>query len=124
MLKAESIIKAYTKLGSIEQLTNIVESYKKVANESRNAKLAQFTQAYSNKKGITLESVQAIINSSKSIKDAKIILESLPNKAQIRIPSKVNYANESIQQNSNELKTFAESYISKEENRRTKTYAA
>jgi hypothetical protein len=121
--KAESIIKSYVTLGSVDKLTKMVESSKKAIAESRQGKLAQFTQMYSNKKGITLESVQSIIKSSKSIKDAKVILESLPDKANVKAPVMPKiFKTESI--NEPELLSFSESYIAKAEKRRQKSYTA
>jgi hypothetical protein len=121
--EAEAVLESYVKLGSLESLKAIVESANKLKNEAREQKLAELTKHYSVKKGITLESVKKIIDSSKTVKDAKVILESLPN-------AKTNqglYIRESVEKGTNpevtpEFTSFAESMISKMETRRTKSY--
>lgn len=116
---AEVALESYIKLGSIAELKAIVESNLKLKKEARLQKIKQFTEHYSIKKGITQESVKRIIESSTSIKAAKEVLESLPNKnanaglykGESKMPFK------SIKESSS-MKTFAESYIDKEESRR------
>lgn len=113
-------LESYVALGSISELKAIVESNQKLRNEAREQKLAQFAQHYSVKKGITLESVKRIIDSSKSFKAAQAVLESLPNKE----VNKGLFRTETAKKESVETvkATFAESFINKAENRRTKTY--
>lgn len=120
---AEQALESYVKLGSIAELKAMVESNRKMKLEARNQKLAQFTKHYSVKKGITLESVKRIIDSSKSFKDARQVLESLPNAN----PNKGLYMGESAQKPVKakaSLSTFAESMIDKMEKRRNRTYTA
>ena len=102
----------------------MVEANKKMKMEARERAISQFTQHYSVKKGITLESVKRIIDGSKSFKDAKMTLESLPNVN----PNKGLWTGESnnsqTQPQSNSLSSFAESMINRMENRRNRTYTA
>lgn len=109
-------LESYTKLGSIASLKAMVESAKKIQLEARRQKLAQFTEHYSVKKGITQESVKRIIESSKSFKDARSILEGLPN-ADV---NKNLYKGESVETKvvPTKLQSFAESMIDKMEARR------
>lgn len=123
--QAEEVLESYVKLGSIESLRAMVEANKKMKLEARRNMLAQFTQHYSTKKGITQESVKRIIKGSKSFKDAKMTLESLPNVN----PNKGLWTGESVetksaQTQSKSLSSFAESMINRMENRRNKTYTA
>lgn len=120
---AEQALESYVKLGSIADLKAMVESNRKMKKEARDQKLAQFTKHYSIKKGITLESVKKIIDSSKSFKDAKMVLESLPNVN----PNKGLYIGESTQKPvvaKTSLSSFAESMIDKMEKRRNRSYTA
>lgn len=123
--KAEKVLESYVQLGSIESLTSMVEANKKMKLEARDKAIAQFTQHYSVKKGITQESVKRIIDGSKSFKDAKMTLESLPNVN----PNKglwtgESAGNQTAQTQGQSLSSFAESMINRMENRRTKTYTA
>lgn len=123
--QAEEVLESYVKLGSIESLTAMVEANRKMKLEARERLLSQFTQHYSVKKGITQESVKRIIDGSKSFKDAKRTLESLPNVN----PNKGLWTGESntgktVKTQSNSLSSFAESMINRMENRRNRTYTA
>lgn len=123
--QAEEVLESYVKLGSIESLTAMVEANRKMKLEARERLLSQFTQHYSVKKGITQESVKRIIDGSKSFKDAKRTLESLPNVN----PNKGLWTGESntgktVQTQSKSLSSFAESMINRMENRRNRTYTA
>lgn len=122
--RAEEVLESYVKLGSIESLKAMVEANKKMKMEARDRAISQFTQYYSVKKGITLESVKRIIDGSKSFKDAKMTLESLPNVN----PNKGLWTGESnnsqTQPQSTSLSSFAESMINRMENRRNRTYTA
>lgn len=119
---AEVALESYTKLGSIAELKAIVESNLKLKKEARAQKIKQFAEHYSNKKGITQESVRRIIESSNSIKAAKLALESLPNKDLNKGLYKGESANvfSSVKRAKENMKSFAESYINKEEARRSK----
>lgn len=119
--EAAKTIEAYLNLGTIESLTAMKEAADKIKAESAKANYNKFVKDFSVKKGITLEAVQNIIKSSKSIKDAKMILESLPNKeedAGLFKPESQVRTNEEKPA----LSSFAESMISKMETRRTKSY--
>lgn len=114
--ECKAVIESYVKLGSIQELQAIVETNKKIKKESRQQKLKEFTEHYSIKKGLTQESVKRIIESSKSIKDAKHVLESLPNVDK----NKGLYTGESKSLTTkSSMKTFAESFIDKAEARRS-----
>ena len=119
---AECTIESYTKLGTIQELSAMIESAKKIRKEARQQKLKEFIEHYSNKKGITQESVRRIMNSSKSVKSARAILESLPNKDVNKgLYRRVETAAQ--QPASAPLRTsFAESYIKTAEASRTKRY--
>lgn len=118
----QSTLESYVKLGSIADLQAIVESNQKMANEARRQKLIAFTEHYSVRKGITQESVKRIIESSKSIKDAKAVLESLPNKnanaGLYRKPESKDTINAAPA-----LSSFAESFIKKAEARRNRKFS-
>ena len=110
-------LESYVKLGSIAELTAMVESNKSLIKESRKQKLIAFTEHYSNKKGITQETVKRIIESSKSIKAAKVVLESLPNK-DINKGLYRDTKTRSTTKEQSGFSTFAESFIDKAEKRR------
>lgn len=116
----KTVIESYVKLGSVDELTAMVETAKAIKAEARQSKMKAFVEHYSVKKGITQESVKRIIESSKTVKAAKSVLESLPNVN----PNKGLYRKtESVITTAQpQLSSFAESYIQKEENRRTKKY--
>ena len=119
----KAVIESYVKLGSIQELSAMVESNRKLKAEARAQKLQAFTEHYSVKKGITQESVKRIIESAKTIKDAKAVLESLPNVN----PNKGLYKNEAALKtqavNIPAKRTFAESFIAKAEaSRQHKSY--
>lgn len=121
--EATRALESYVKLGSIEQLKRLVETNLKLKKEAKRQKIAQFIESYSAKKGISQESVKRILESSKSIKDAKNILESLPNKD----ISKSLWKGESatpfkVVETPNSLKSFAESFIDSSEKRRNRNY--
>lgn len=120
--EAEKVIESYLALGSIAELKAMVESNQKLKANIREQKLAQFVEHYSNKKGITQDAVQRIIESSKSFKDARNILEGLPNVS----VDKGLYKSETKVTKTEEVKTgfstFAESFIDKAEKRRNKSY--
>lgn len=121
--KAEEVIESYVKLGSIQALTAMVESNKKMKLEARKEMISKFTRHYSTKKGLTLESVKRIIDGSKSFRDAKRTLESLPNVN----PNKGLWTGESTKTNqkqSKPLSTFAESMINRMETRRNRNFTA
>ena len=59
--RAEEVLESYVRLGSIESLTSMVEANKRMKLEAREKAIAQFTQHYSVRKGITQESVKRII---------------------------------------------------------------
>lgn len=111
-------LESYVKLGSIETLSHMVEANRKLKSEARRQQLAKFTEHYSVKKGITQESVKRIIESSKSIKDAKMVLESLPNVNPNKGLYKPNRKTESTESKPSEFKSFSESFIAKAEARR------
>lgn len=117
-------LESYTKLGSIADLSAMIESNQALRNEARKQKYVQFVEHYSVKKGITQESVKRIVESSKSVSDAKKILESLPNVN----PNKGLYKPEGKQTSKKEstgFATFAESMINRMESRRkSKSYSA
>ena len=116
----KTVIESYVKLGSVEELKAMVETAKAIKAEARQSKMKAFVEHYSVKKGITQESVKRIIESSKTVKDAKFVLESLPNVN----PNKGLYRKaESVTTTAQpKLSSFAESYIEKEETRRSKKY--
>jgi hypothetical protein len=124
--EAEVTLESYVKLGSIDQLTAMVESNNKLKQEAREQKLKQFANHYSVKKGITLESVKKIIDSSKSIKAAKMVLESLPNvKSTKGLFMGESNATGVLPENphvTQGMQSFAESMITKMESRRNKSY--
>lgn len=121
--ECKQALESYVKLGSIQELTAMVESNRRLKAEARAQKLQAFTEHYSVKKGITQESVKRIIESAKTIKDAKAVLESLPNvnpnKGLYRNEAKINAKSANIPAK----RTFAESFIAKAEaSRKHKSY--
>lgn len=116
------VLESYVKLGSIDALKQMVEANKKLKTEARRQQLAKFTEHYSVKKGITQESVKRIIESSKSIKAAKQVLDSLPNvkanKGLYRKSESTSLKNSLDSQVTSNFRTFAESYIAKAEKSR------
>ena len=123
--ECKQALESYINLGSIQELSAMVESNKSLKAEARKQKLQAFVECYSVKKGITQESVKRIIESSKSIKAAKSVLESLPNvsenKGLFRKTESAEINPKS--QVTSEFKTFAESYIAKAEaSRQHKSY--
>lgn len=120
--ECKTVIESYLKLGSVQELQAMVETAKAIKAESRKSKMKEFVEHYSNKKGITQESVKRIIESSKSIKDAKSVLETLPNRDVTKALYRKTESIGSKSQVTSGFETFAESFINKAEARRTRRY--
>lgn len=118
--ECKKVLESYVKLGSVDALTQMVEANRKLKADARKQRLAQFTEHYSVKKGITQESVKRIIESTKSVKAAKAVLDSLPNVNPNKglYKRQVETALKAQPQTTSDFRTFAESYIAKAEKSR------
>ena len=135
---AEKIIKeGFAKvvlIGNEEETLNLAKENNiniegtKIIEPSKSEKYEEYANMFyelRKKKGITLESVKRIIDGSKSFKDAKMTLESLPNVN----PNKGLWTGESstdksVKVQDKSLSSFAESMITRMEDRRNRTYTA
>ena len=78
--KAESVLNEYTKLGSIKQVKKAFEMLKKVKNEEMQKHISSKIREHSKRTGMKLENLRSIVNNSKDYQSAMEALESLPTK--------------------------------------------